>query len=63
MRWSETLRESAKVQTAYGLCKGAKVEYILRSQVSGLGSLVRVIRYRCGYGKIQFLNLYPNLNT
>ncbi len=24
---------------------------------------MRVIWYRCGYGKIQILNLYPNLKT
>ena len=33
------------------------------SQVSALGSQVRVIRYRFGYGEIQVLNLYPNLRT
>jgi hypothetical protein len=33
------------------------------SQVSAIRSPVRVIRYRCGCGIIQILNLYPNLNT
>jgi hypothetical protein len=33
------------------------------SQVSAIGSQVRVVGYRCGCGIIQILNLYPNLNT
>jgi len=37
---------------------------IFGSQVSALGSQVRVIRYRSGCRvKKQILNLYPNLNT
>jgi hypothetical protein len=36
---------------------------IFGSQVSALGNQVRMIRYRCGYGEIQVLNLYPNLRT
>ena len=36
---------------------------ILGSQVSALRPQVRVIRCRCGCGKIQVLNLYPNLST
>ena len=36
---------------------------IFGSQVSALRSLVRVIRCRCGCGKIPILNLYPNLKT
>ena len=38
-----------KCKPACGLCKSAKVERIFGSQVSALRSLVRVIRYRCGY--------------
>jgi len=40
-----------------------KSEDTLGSQVSAFRSLVRVIRYRCGCGEIQVLNLCPNLNT
>ena len=39
-----------KCKSAYGLCKGANVRDISRSQVSALGSLVRVISYRYWYG-------------
>jgi len=46
-----------KCKSAFGLCKSAKVEGIFGSQVSALRSLVRV------RGKIQILNLYPNLKT
>jgi len=41
-----------KCKSAFGLCKGAKVKTF-----SALRSLVRV------RGKIQILNLYPNLKT
>jgi len=51
----------AKVQLAYGLCKGANVGHIFGSRVSAPSTLVRVIRFRCG--KIPILNLYPNLKT
>ena len=36
---------------------------IFGSQVSALGSQVRVIRCRFGCGEIQVLSLYPNLRT
>ena len=36
---------------------------MLGSQVSAIRSQVQVIRHRCGCGKIQILNLYPNLKT
>ena len=36
---------------------------MLGSQVSAIRSQVQVIRYRCGCGKIQILNLYPNPKT
>ncbi len=40
-----------------------KKQDMLGSQVSAIRSQVQVIRYWCGCGKIQILNLYLNLKT
>ena len=52
-----------KCKPACGLCKGANVGDISGSQVSAFRSQVQVISYRYGCGKIQVLNLHPNLKT
>ena len=48
-----------KCKSAYGLCKGAKVGCTFRCQVSAIGYLLQVFRFRCRYG----VNCVPKLIT